>query len=68
MTLLANYIPRATLAEQLGVSPRTIIRYENQADGLPVTVVGGRKLYRLDSVRAWLAGRERKPNPRRRSA
>jgi hypothetical protein len=68
MTLLDEYLPRSALAEQLHVSERTLARYENAADGLPVTVIGGRKLYRLDAVREWLAARERRPNPRRRSA
>lgn len=68
MNILADYISRQTLAEQLNVCERSIARYENAADGLPVTIVGGRKLYRLDAVRAWLAARERRPNPRRRTA
>ena len=67
MTLLDDYLPRVGLAAQLDVSERTLARYENAPDGLPVTLIGGRKLYRLDSVRAWLAARERRPNPRRRA-
>lgn len=63
--LLNGYIDRATLAEQLGCTARTIIRYENQPDGLPNLMLGGRKLYRIEAVRAWLSNRERKPNPRR---
>jgi len=69
MTFLDGYLPRSDLADALGgISPRTIARYERQADGLPHTTVGGKKYYRVDSVRAWLASRERKPNPRRRAA
>jgi phage terminase Nu1 subunit (DNA packaging protein) len=63
--LLDGFIDRATLADQLGCTARTIIRYENQPDGLPNLMLGGRKLYRIEAVKAWLANRERKPNPRR---
>jgi hypothetical protein len=63
--LLEDYVDRATLAEDLGVNWRTIHRYENQPDGLPSLLLGGRRMYKLDSVRAWLERRERKPNPTR---
>lgn len=66
MSLLDDYIPRAELAAQLGVSARTVCRYESQPDGLPSTTIGGAKFYRIEAVRAWLAGRERRANPRRR--
>lgn len=68
MTLLADYISSADLADDLGVSERTLARYENQPDGLPVTLIGGRKFYRMESLRKWLAARERRPNPRRQPA
>lgn len=67
MTLLQDYIARADLAKELDVCERSLARYENQPDGLPVTVIGGRKMYRLDSVRAWLNAREHRPNPTRAS-
>lgn len=63
---LADYVDRPTLARALGVSTRTISRYENQPDGLPSTTIGGRRLYRGQSVIDWLKQRERRPNPRRR--
>ncbi len=66
--LLENYLDRGSLARQLGVSERTVCRYENQPDGLPSLLLGGKRLYRLDSVRAWLERRERKPNPTRHRA
>jgi hypothetical protein len=67
VTLLDDYIPRRVLAKQLGdLSDRTIARYEAAPDGLPSTIIGGRKFYRLEAVRAWLAARERRPNPQRR--
>ena len=63
--LLEDYIDRPTLAAELGVNWRTIHRYENQPDGLPSLLIGGRRMYRLESVRAWLERRERKPTPPR---
>jgi hypothetical protein len=63
--LLENYLDRGSLARQLGVSERTIHRYENQPDGLPSLLIGGRRMYKLDSIRAWLERRERHPNPSR---
>jgi hypothetical protein len=63
--ILEGYVDRPALAQQLGVSWRTIHRYENLPDGLPSLMIGGRRMYKLDSVRAWLERRERKPNPTR---
>ncbi len=63
--LLSEYVDRAGLAAELGVSERTICRYEAERDGLPMTRIGGRAMYRLSSVRQWLERRERRPNPTR---
>ncbi|MER8648411.1 MULTISPECIES: hypothetical protein [unclassified Mesorhizobium] len=63
--LLNGYLDRASLADALKCSERTVARYENQPDGIPSLMVGGRKLYRLVAVREWLDRRERRPNPRR---
>ena len=68
MNSLADYVPRQLLAEQLKVCERSIARYEALPDGLPVTILGGRKLYHVDSVRAWLKAREHRPNPTRRAS
>lgn len=59
--LLQDYVDRQTLAGELGVTERTVWRYENQPDGLPNLMIGGRKLYRRSSVQAWLDAREDKP-------
>lgn len=66
-TLLDGYVDRAGLAAQLKVSERTLIRYESERDGLPSLMLGGRRMYKLDSVRAWLERRERSANPSRRA-
>lgn len=63
--LLDEYLTRSELARELNVAERTIIRYQNQPDGLPRTKMGGRTLYRRASVLAWLQTNEQRPNPRR---
>lgn len=64
MPILDEYIPRTELARQLGVSDRTIARYETEPDGLPSLMVGGRKLYPTAAVKAWLERRIHYPNAR----
>lgn len=66
--LLSEYLTRDQLAEELRVTPRTIIRWQSTADGLPHVQIGGRVLYRVASVKAWLESKERKPNQRRSAA
>lgn len=66
--LLSDYLNREQLAAQIGVTPRTIHRWQNLPDGLPYTLLGGRVLFRISSVRAWIEAQERKPNPRRKVA
>lgn len=63
--LLQGYLDREQLARELDCTTRTIWNYENLPDGLPSLMLGGKKLYRIESVRLWLAARERRPNPRR---
>jgi hydroxymethylpyrimidine pyrophosphatase-like HAD family hydrolase len=51
------------LAREWQTTRRTLARYEQE--GLPVCYVSGRKYRPLKACREWLAGRIRKPNPRR---
>ncbi len=60
-----THLNRSGLAAELGCSTRTIARMEHQPNGLPSILLAGRKFYNVDTIRAWLASRERKPNPRR---
>ena len=56
--LLDGYLTPAQLAEQLGVSLRTLSRWHAQRIG-PKRVTNGRLiLYRADAVREWLDSRE----------
>lgn len=62
--LLDGYLTPAQLAEQLGVSLRTLSRWHTQRIG-PRRVTNGRLiLYRADAVREWLdAGEGHPPRP-----
>jgi phage terminase Nu1 subunit (DNA packaging protein) len=62
---LDDYVSRDAIAKMFMVAPRTITRWSGLPDGLPHVALGNRTLYRLESVRQWLAGRERRPNQRR---
>jgi phage terminase Nu1 subunit (DNA packaging protein) len=55
---LEGYLSRHELAEQLGVSVRTIDRWDGLRKGPPRITVGRTILYGIDSVREWLHERE----------
>lgn len=63
--LLEDFVDRSQLMADLKVTARTIHRYENQPNGLPSVVIGGRKLYRKSAVMKWVDQQEKKPNQRR---
>lgn len=65
--ILADYLDRDQLADELNCSTRTVSRYMAEPDGLPHVRVGGRTLFRLEAVRHWLERREHHPNPIRRA-
>jgi hypothetical protein len=66
MSLLDGYLTRRQLAIEVNRAEKTIERWERLPDGLPCTMLGGRKLYKKTSVLAWIESRECRPNPRRR--
>src|ERR1035438_4811937 len=67
--VLDGFLRREELAQQLGLSPRTIDRWEALRKGPPRVCVGRTILYNIDSVREWLISREQQAVPamRRRS-
>jgi excisionase family DNA binding protein len=67
-TILSDYLTRRQLAEQLDITTRTLDRWQSQPDAIPHVQVGGRVLFKIASVRAWLEARERHPNKRRVAA
>jgi hypothetical protein len=63
--ILAGYVDQAEFARIHRISPRTVARYRNDAEGLPSVAFGGRVLIPLREARTWLERRIRHPNPRR---
>ena len=61
--VLEGFLRREELAEQFGLSPRTIDRWEALRKGPPRVCVGRTILYNVDSVREWLRSRERQAVP-----
>lgn len=57
--LLQNYLDRAALAEAIGYTEKTLIRWELDGKGPPVTRVGRQVLYRRASVEQWLLAQEK---------
>ena len=66
-TIIAGLWPIAETARQLGVTVRTVIRYERlpNGKGLPFSMIGGKKFHTPATVRTWTAAREQRLNPRR---
>ena len=58
--ILSDYITEGELARQLGVTQRTLRRWNAYGEGPPRTKVGCRILYRRASVTQWLANREQR--------
>lgn len=65
-SLLSGYLSQEELAREINVTVRTVQRWEAQRLGPPITRVGGRPMYRKESVREWLHSLEAKPAPDRR--
>jgi hypothetical protein len=69
--LLDGHTDRDGLAKYLHVTTRTIARWEKlEQGGLPRIELGGRVIYNIESVRRWIAKRERAfslPMPERRA-
>lgn len=66
MALLDHHLPAAEAAEALGVSVRTLRRYERE--GLRVTLIGGRTLYSEKALQDFIDKRtlDRSARPQRR--
>ncbi|GGE18339.1 hypothetical protein GCM10011390_41910 [Aureimonas endophytica] len=58
--LLHEYLTVTELARDLGVTVRTIHRWQAGADGIPATRIGARTLFQKASVAVWLAERQQK--------
>lgn len=56
--LLADWMTRDQLAEQLMLTPDTLSRWEARREGPPCMRVGRKVFYRRTSVEEWLLSRE----------
>ena len=56
--LLADYLTDDELAGELGISPRTLARWDALGEGPPITKVGRKKMRRRKTARQWLAEKE----------
>jgi hypothetical protein len=65
--ILSDYAEIEAFAAEVERSPRTVIRWMDEPNGLPFTKLGSRRLIHLPTAREWLLGRIRRPNPRRRA-
>jgi hypothetical protein len=66
--ILADYVEIEAFAAEVRRSPRTVIRWMDEPNGLPFTKLGSRRLIHLPSAREWMLSRIRRRNPRRRAA
>lgn len=56
--VLSQFMTRAELARELGVSVVTLARWHSEGNAPPFTKVGKRVLYRRAAVQHWLVSRE----------
>lgn len=64
--ILDGFVQRAELVRILGISERTLQRYDESRAGPPRIPVGHQTWYRVESVREWLIARETAGPIRRR--
>jgi hypothetical protein len=57
--ILNDYIPRKDLATELDVAEGTLIRWEKDGKGPPVTRIGRDVKYHIPSFKKWLKDQER---------
>ena len=66
LNLLADWIARDQLAQELMITTDTLSRWENRREGPPCMRVGRKVFYRRTSVEQWLLSREQKQPVRQR--
>jgi hypothetical protein len=57
--LLADYLEEQPLAQEIGVTVRTLRRWRRERKGPPITHIGRKVVYSLEGLRRWLAANER---------
>ncbi len=58
LNLLADWISREQLADELGLASDTLARWEARQLGPPCTRIGRKVLYRCASVQEWISAQE----------
>lgn len=58
LNLLADWISRAQLARELGLTSDTLARWEARRQGPPCTRIGRKTFYRQASVQDWIRAQE----------
>jgi hypothetical protein len=66
LNLLADWIARDQLAQELMITPDTLSRWEARREGPPCMRVGRKVFYRRTSVEQWLLSREQSQPVRQR--
>jgi hypothetical protein len=66
--VLEGYCSVAQIADDFKRKPRTILRWMDEADGLPYVKVGRERLVHVATAKQWIFDRMRRPNPTRRRA
>jgi predicted site-specific integrase-resolvase len=59
--LLDDYLPRKNFAEELGIREETLIRWEKDGRGPPVSRFGRKVFYFKPSIEQWKRSQERAP-------
>lgn len=66
LNLLADWIAREQLAQELMITTDTLSRWESRREGPPCMRVGRKVFYRRASVEQWLLSREQSQPVRQR--
>ena len=66
--LLDDYIDIEPFAKEVRRSPRTVLRWMDESDGLPYSRIGNRRIIHVPTARDWIFGRMRNRSVRRRKA
>jgi hypothetical protein len=59
--ILEDYIQRRAFADEIDVCQETLIRWERDGHGPPVTYIGRTPYYYRPSATAWLRAQEKTP-------
>ena len=66
--ILAGFATQPQIAGEMGITPRTLQRWELMGDAPPSVKLGLHRYYNRERAKMWLAARESKPKRSRRGA